>query len=89
MSDEVNTTQPLEVSAVDYRLEAMQLTSLDRKMLAALLTRGTGPCQSFPASIEQFKMHVIREWSGLKQCRERDECLAKLQRLGLVENERT
>ena len=69
----------------DYRLNAMQLTALDRKMLSALLARGT---QSFPASIAQFKMHVIREWSGLRQCRERDECLAKFQQLGLVENER-
>lgn len=38
-----------------------------------------------PYSVEFFNsMHGIEEWSSLQKCRERDECLAKLQRMGLV-----
>jgi len=67
---------------VDYRLEAMRLTKLDRdvvqRLAAASATHG------LPASHADFLAAQDPSWASLERCRERDECLAKLVTLGLV-----
>ncbi len=69
----------------DYRLEGLHLTGLDvaviQRLTAKLTELGSGTRLS-----EQDLLDVQPEpWQGLTRCRERDECLAKLRRLGLVE----
>jgi thymidylate synthase (FAD) len=64
---------------VDYRLEAMRLTRLDREVIRRLATTG-----SVPADRESFLSAQDPTWRGLERCRERDECWAKLATLGLV-----
>ena len=38
-----------------------------------------------PVTIDEFLALGDESWQGLQRCRERDECLEKLQFLGLVE----
>ena len=63
----------------DYILEAMTLTRLDREMIARLAQTG-----NVPVTEAQFMAAQPEAWSALTRCRERDECLEKLQKLGLV-----
>lgn len=65
---------------VDYRMQAMHLTRLDQEVIRALSARGS----SLPATREQFLAAQPADWAGLTRCRERDECQAKLERLGVV-----
>jgi len=65
---------------IDYRMEAMRLTRLDREVIQRLASAGAGT----PASEEAFLAVQDPTWQGLERCRERDECLAKLRDLGLV-----
>lgn len=71
---------------VDYRLEGMFLTRLDREViqklmgLLASLGRAT-------ATGEDFLSVQPAEWTALKRSRERDECRDKLVRLGLLKDE--
>ncbi len=65
---------------VDYRMEAMRLTRLDRGVIRRLAATGMG----MPASEDAFLHVQDPSWQGLERCRERDECLAKLRDLGLV-----
>lgn len=69
---------------VDYRLEAMHLTRLDREVITRLITRlaGTGKSR---AAIADFLAVQDPSWTGIARCRERDECQAKLVRLGLLD----
>jgi thymidylate synthase (FAD) len=64
---------------LDYRMEAVRLTRLDRGVIRRLAAGGRTP-----ASAEEFLAAQDPSWQGLERCRERDECLAKLQDLGLV-----
>lgn len=64
---------------VDYRLEAMQLTRLDREVIARLAAAGR-----LPATEADFLAAQDPSWSDLERCRERDECRDKLARLGLL-----
>ncbi len=64
---------------VDYRLEAMRLTRLDREVIRRLAAAG-----SVPADRDAFLAAQDGSWQGLERCRERDECFAKLLALGLV-----
>ena len=64
---------------VDYRMEAVRLTRLDRDIIRRLTARGR-----LPASEADFMAVQDPTWHGLERCRERDECLAKLRDLGLV-----
>jgi len=68
---------------VDYRVEATHLTRLDREVIQRLMQRlaETGRPS---ATEEDFLAVQDASWAGLKTCRERDECLAKLRELGLV-----
>ena len=65
----------------DYRLGAMYFNRLDVGVIQRLTAAASGPA---PWSKEAFLAVQDETWQGLKRCRERDECLAKLQRMGLV-----
>lgn len=64
---------------VDYRMEAMHLTRLDREVIRRLAGSGR-----LPASEEDFLAAQDPSWSELARCRERDECRMKLMELGLL-----
>jgi thymidylate synthase (FAD) len=66
---------------LDYRVEAMRLTRLDREVIRRLASR---PAATLPASEADFLAAQDPSWRELARCRERDECLAKLVALGLV-----
>ena len=66
---------------VDYRLEAVQLTRLDREVIARLATAGR-----LPATETDFIAAGDPAWARLSRCRERDECRDKLVQLSLVHN---
>ncbi len=65
---------------LDYRVEAMRLTRLDRGVIQRLASGVT----ALPASREDFNTAQDESWVSLERCRERDECFAKLASLGLV-----
>jgi thymidylate synthase (FAD) len=69
---------------IDYRLEAMFLTRLERDLITRLVARAATTGR-LPASEEDFLTVQDPTWADLKRCRERDECREKLVRLGLVE----
>jgi thymidylate synthase (FAD) len=68
---------------VDYRVEGMFLSRLERETIARLAERmaqsGHGR-----ASEDDFLAVQDASWAGLERCRERDECREKLTRLGLL-----
>jgi thymidylate synthase (FAD) len=64
---------------VDYRLESIALTLLDRQVIARLAAAGR-----FPACQSDFLAAQDPSWSRVARCRERDECREKLVRLGLL-----
>ncbi len=64
---------------VDYRLEAMQLTRLDREVIARLAQSAR-----LPAAEDDFLAAQDPSWAEKTRCRERDECRAKLIELGLL-----
>jgi len=66
----------------DYRLESIALTRLDREVIARLAAAGR-----LPASPSDFLAAQDPAWGPLARCRERDECLEKLDRLGLLKAE--
>jgi len=67
---------------VDYRLEAIVLTGLERGVIARLSAAGR-----LPASPSDFLAAQDPNWAGLERCREREECRAKLCELGLLREE--
>ncbi|NDC53515.1 MAG: FAD-dependent thymidylate synthase [Planctomycetia bacterium] len=67
---------------LDYRMEALRLTRLDRGVIARLVAHGGG--RGLPATRADFLAAQDSSWTGLERCRERDECLDKLVSLGLV-----
>jgi thymidylate synthase (FAD) len=64
---------------VDYQLESLRLSRLEQEVIQRLLQSRT-----IPATQEQFLAAQDPAWQGLERCRERDECYAKLCRLGIV-----
>jgi len=64
---------------VDYRVEAMELTRLEREVIGRLAAAG-----GLPAGEAEFLQAQDPSWSGMKRCRERDECREKLLALGLL-----
>ena len=64
---------------LDYHMESMQLTRLDQGVLSRLATAGR-----VPADEADFLAAQDPAWAGLERCRERDECRAKLLRLGVL-----
>jgi thymidylate synthase (FAD) len=65
---------------IDYRMEAVRLTRLDREVIRRIAATGLG----LPVSEDVFLKAQDPTWSGLERCRERDECLGKLRGLGIV-----
>ncbi|MFM8986745.1 MAG: FAD-dependent thymidylate synthase, partial [Planctomycetia bacterium] len=65
---------------LDYRVEALRLTRLDREVIGRLAAAPGG----MPAAHAAFLAAQDPSWQGLERCRERDECLEKLVGLGLV-----
>jgi thymidylate synthase (FAD) len=64
---------------VDYRIESIVLTRLDPEVVARLAGAGR-----LPADEAGFLAAQDPSWIPLGRCRERDECRAKLVRLGLL-----
>lgn len=74
---------PLAYDAfVDYQLGSMTLSRLEQETIARLAAAG-----KIPASVEEFKACGDPSWAGLARCRERDEALEKLLRMGLVKED--
>ena len=71
---------------VDYRLEAMFLTRLDREVIARL-TQRLATAGRAVASDEDFLAVQDSTWRDLTRCRERDECREKLVQLGFLRGE--
>lgn len=73
----------------DYRLNALTLTALDiwviQRLTRAIQDKQSLGGDSVAYSLERFMEAQDPSWTDLARCRERDECLAKLQRLGIVE----
>ncbi len=68
---------------VDYRLDGMFLTRLDRGVVARIVARLAEVGRS-KASDEDFLAVQDPTWKEMKRNRERDECRAKLAALGLL-----
>jgi len=64
---------------LDYKLHATTLTALDQQMVGRLADTSTMP----PYSLRDFNDCLPEVWKGERN-RERDECLDKLRRMGLV-----
>jgi len=64
---------------VDYRVESLTLGRLEQGVVARLAAAGR-----FPAEEADFLAAQDASWEKLARCRERDECRAKLVRLGLL-----
>jgi thymidylate synthase (FAD) len=69
---------------VDYRLEALHLTRLEREVIVRLAQAGR-----IPAGEEEFLAAQDPSWAELARCRERDECRMKLVQLGILRVEPT
>jgi thymidylate synthase (FAD) len=68
----------------DYRQGAMELTRLDAGVIARLMEAGAKGHKSPPYEEADFLAAQDESWKSLTRCRERDECLQKLQRLLIV-----
>lgn len=64
---------------VDYRLQSIQLTRLDREVIGRLMAQGRAPFGE-----DDFLGVLDPSWVNLKHCRERDECREKLEQLGIL-----
>jgi thymidylate synthase (FAD) len=68
----------------DYRMQAMFLTRLDIGVIERLAMLGQGSQTAPPYNEQAFLSAQDDSWKNLQRSRERDECRAKLVRLGLV-----
>lgn len=68
----------------DYRLQASELSRLEIGCIQRLMQHAAANGRVPPLSVEAFLAVQDPSWRELTRCRERDECLAKLQELGLV-----
>ncbi|MHB8900964.1 MAG: FAD-dependent thymidylate synthase [Thermoguttaceae bacterium] len=64
---------------LDYRVESLQLSRLDRQVIQRLAADG-----KLPATEADFLRAQVPAWAELPRCRERDECREKLLSLGLL-----
>lgn len=69
---------------LDYRWFGMGLNRLDQAMTQRLMALGQRSSKAPPFTEEDFMEVQDESWQPLKRCRERDECLEKLRRLGIV-----
>jgi thymidylate synthase (FAD) len=68
---------------VDYRLDGMFLSRLERELIGRLVERLAAAKRS-RASEEDFLAVQDPSWADMKRCRERDECREKLRQLNLL-----
>jgi thymidylate synthase (FAD) len=68
----------------DYRRESMELTRLDIGVIQRLMGAAKETGKAPPFDQAAFLAVQDESWKGLTRCRERDECEAKLRRLGLL-----
>jgi thymidylate synthase (FAD) len=68
---------------VDYRLEGMFLSRLERELVTRLMSRLAESSRA-GATEEDFLAVQDPSWVDMTRCRERDECRDKLIRLGLL-----
>ncbi len=68
----------------DYRVGSVHLTRLEVGVIQRLTQQGAKSNQVLPFSREDFLAVQDEAWRSLNRSRERDECLDKLQQLGLV-----
>ena len=68
----------------DYRLHASGLSRLEIGCIQRLMQQVAANGRVPPLSVEDFFVAQDPTWRELTRSRERDECLAKLQELGLV-----
>jgi len=68
---------------VDYRMDGLFLTRLDREVIRKLMERVRAAGRS-QATEEDFMAVQDATWAGLERCRERDECRDKLKQLNLL-----
>lgn len=68
----------------DYRLQASGLSRLEIGCIQRLMQHAATNGRVPPLSVEDFLTVQDPSWRELTRSRERDECLAKLQELGLV-----
>jgi thymidylate synthase (FAD) len=68
---------------VDYRMQGVFLTRLDREVIAKLMQRLVGSGRS-QAGEEDFMAVQDATWVDLARCRERDECRDKLKLLNIL-----
>jgi thymidylate synthase (FAD) len=68
---------------VDYRLEGVFLSRLERELVARLMAR-LAESGLARASEKDFLAVQDPTWTELKRCRERDECREKLRLLGIL-----
>jgi len=69
---------------VDYRMEGLFLSRLDREVIQRLMQRLASKGTS-QATAEDFLAVQDPSWVDLERCRERDECRDKLVRLGILQ----
>ncbi|MDA7978646.1 MAG: FAD-dependent thymidylate synthase [Pirellulales bacterium] len=67
----------------DYRLDAMFLTRIDREIIFRLMERARSGA-GLSLNEDDFLACQDESWKDLQRSRERDECRAKLQRLGIL-----
>ncbi|MFN0196216.1 MAG: FAD-dependent thymidylate synthase [Planctomycetaceae bacterium] len=68
----------------DYRVGSVHLTRLEVGVIQRLTQQGQNANQTLPFSQDDFLSVQDEAWRALNRSRERDECLDKLQQLGLV-----
>ena len=68
----------------DYRRESMELTRLDIGVIQRLMEAAKARGAAAPFDQAAFLAAQDESWRSLTRCRERDECEAKLRRLGLL-----
>jgi thymidylate synthase (FAD) len=68
---------------VDYRLEGMFLTRIDREVIQRLVARLADEGRA-RATLDDLMAVQPAQWAEMKRSRERDECREKLVRLGLL-----
>jgi thymidylate synthase (FAD) len=70
---------------VDYRMEGMFLSRLDRGVIVRLMQRLAANGHS-QATEDDFLAAQDPSWIDMQRCRERDECREKLVGLGILQN---
>ncbi|HWL10976.1 MAG TPA: FAD-dependent thymidylate synthase [Planctomicrobium sp.] len=68
----------------DYRMQSMFLSRLDVETIQQLQTYAAEHGVKPPYSEEAFLASQSADWKEMTRCRERDECRAKLIRMGLL-----